>query len=140
MQGYVNPDLSPGYGLLQDGWFETGDLAEIDQSGCLRVLGRADDMLISGGKTIHPVEIESLMINCPGVDDIAISSYSEKTWGDLLVALYTGDVSYGELEAWCRINLSSTQRPREFIQVPELPRNSMGRLDRKGLKAMLDQL
>lgn len=139
MQGYVNPDRSPGEGLSQHGWFETGDLGEIDQSGCLRVLGRADDMLISGGNTIHPVEIEALLINCPGVDDVAVSSRLDATWGDVLVAMYTGNVSNDELEAWCRTSLSSSQRPREFVQVVELPRNDMGKLDRESVKAMVDQ-
>lgn len=139
MQGYVNPDKSLGHGLSQDGWFETGDLGQIDRSGCLRVLGRADDILISGGNTIHPLEIENLMINCPGVDGVAISSRMDRVWGDVLVALYTGNLSSAELESWCRINLSSTQRPREFIRLSELPRNAMGKLDRKSLKAMADQ-
>jgi O-succinylbenzoic acid--CoA ligase len=140
MQGYVNPDRSPGDGLSQGGWFETGDLGEIDRSGYLRVLGRADHMLISGGNTIHPVETETLLINCPGVDDVVVSARLDKAWGDVLLAIYVGEISCDELEAWCRTNLSSSQRPREFIQVPELPRNGMGKLDRKSVKAMVDQL
>jgi O-succinylbenzoic acid--CoA ligase len=137
MQGYVNPDRTPGEGLLQEGWFETGDLGEIDQSGCLRVLGRADDMLITGGVTIHPLEIENLIVGCSGIDDVVVSARRDKVWGDFLVALYAGTVSEDELEVWCRVNLSSYQRPREFIRVSELPRNSMGKLDRKSLKMLV---
>jgi O-succinylbenzoic acid--CoA ligase len=136
MQGYVSPERSPGQGLSENGWFETGDLGEMDVSGCLRVLGRVDDMLVSGGVTIHPVEVEGLMSSCPGVDEVAISSRPDIVWGDLLVALYIGTASRDELEAWCRINLSSSQRPREFIRVSWLPRNTMGKLDRKGLKTL----
>ena len=140
MGGYLNPEQSSGVGLTRDGWFETGDLGELDQAGGLRVLGRADDVLVSGGNTIHPVEIESLMISCPGVVDVAISSRTDMAWGDMLVALYVGATSKDEIESWCRANLSSKLRPREFIQLAELPRNSMGKLDRKGVSLLLDQL
>jgi O-succinylbenzoic acid--CoA ligase len=137
MQGYLNSNLSPGHGLQQDGWFETGDLGEIDRLGHLRVLGRVDDILITGGNSIHPIELESMIARCPGVDDVAISSRSDKVWGDILVALYTGEVSLDSLDAWCRTNLSSYQRPREFVLVSELPRNSIGKLDRKGLSRLI---
>ncbi len=139
MLGYLNSDQTPGQGLSDDGWFESGDLGEIDASGCLRVLGRADDVLISGGNNIHPSEIEDLMVDCPGLDEVAISSRPDQAWGDVIVAVYAGRASIDDVEVWCRANLSSIQRPREFIQVPELPRNSMGKLDRDGLRAMLAQ-
>ena len=138
MQGYVNPDRSPGKGLSEDGWFVTGDLGEMDSSGRLLVRGRADDVLISGGKTVHPVEIENLIIRCPGVDEVAISASQDNIWGDLLVALYSGTASQDEIDTWCRKNLPSSQRPRKFIWVSELPHTSMGKLDRKGLKRLWD--
>jgi O-succinylbenzoic acid--CoA ligase len=110
----------------------------MDPSGRLLVRGRADDVLISGGITVHPVEIENLIIRCPGVDDLAISASQDNIWGDLLVALYSGTASQDEIETWCRANLPSSQRPRKFIRVSELPRTSMGKLDRKGLKRLTD--
>ncbi len=139
MLGYVNPDRSPGQGLLQGGWFEAGDLGEIDASGRLLVLGRADDVLISGGRNIHPIEIENLVVDCPGVDEVAVVACPDQTWGDLLVAIYAGGASQEEVVAWCRANIVSPLRPREFIQVKELPRNHMGKLERKSLKAMAGQ-
>jgi O-succinylbenzoic acid--CoA ligase len=123
--------------LTQDGWLETGDLGEKDRAGCLRVLGRADDMLVSGGNSVHPIEVEDMLLSCPGVDEVAVSARKDKTWGDLLVAIYTGTGSLEEIKSWCYTNLSSYQRPREFIRVPELPRNAMGKLDRESLKALL---
>ncbi len=139
MRGYLSSELTSCQGLCDGGWFETGDLGEIDASGRLRVLGRADDMLISGGKTIHPSEIEDQMANCPGLDEVAVSARPDLTWGDVIVAVYTGSVSIDEVEVWCRANLTSTLRPREFIQAPGLPRNGMGKLDRNGLRGMLAQ-
>jgi len=140
MQGYANPDRSPGQGLLEGGWFETGDLGELGESGCLRVLGRADDVLISGGRNIHPVEVEAEIAACPGVDMVAITGQKDDRWGQILVALYTGSVSAGQLEEWCRSNTISSLRPRRFVQVAVLPYNAMGKLDRKGLIELLDQV
>ncbi len=139
MLGYANPDLSPGQGLSDVGWFETGDLGEIGESGRIRVLGRADDMLICGGVTIHPGEIEGQVYGCPGVGEVAVTSRSDPIWGDLLVAMYTGEAGKDDVESWCRANLASVLRPREFIRVSDLPRNGMGKLDRVGLRGMLAQ-
>ncbi len=140
MQGYANPDRSPGQGLLEGGWFESGDLGELGESGRLRVLGRADDVLISGGRSIHPVEVEDLITACPGVDAVAVSGQADDHWGQILVALYMGSVTAGQLEEWCRSNIPSSLRPRRFVVVAALPCNGMGKLDRRGLTELLDQL
>ncbi len=140
MQGYANPDGSPGQGLLDGGWFETGDLGELGESGHLRVLGRADDVLVSGGRNIHPVEVEAEIAACPGVDAVAITGQKDDHWGQILVALYTGSVTARELDEWCHSNIPSGLRPRRYVQVVALPRNAMGKLDRKGLRELLDQV
>ena len=131
MRGYINPDRVPGLGLLDGGWFETGDLGEIDASGRLRVLGRADDLLVSGGKNIHPLEVEDLLAACPGVEQAAIAGQADEVWGVRLVALYTGSASAAEVEQWCCENIASALRPRRFVQVAELPQNGFSKLDRK---------
>ncbi len=139
MQGYANPARSPGQGLLDGGWFETGDLGELDGSGRLRVLGRADDLLVSGGRNIHPQEVEERLASCPGVGAVAVTGQVDEHWGEVLVALYTGRVSSGQLQEWCRSNIPSPLRPRRFIQVSELPLNAMGKLDRKRLPVLVGQ-
>ncbi len=140
MHGYINPDKKPGLGLLDGGWFETGDLGEMDVSGQLRVLGRADDVLISGGKSIHPLEVEDLLAICPGVSAVAVSGEADSVWGIILVALYTGSISITELERWCRDNIASALRPRRFVRVKEIPKNSLGKLDRKALSDLANQV
>ncbi|MCP4128034.1 MAG: AMP-binding protein [Gammaproteobacteria bacterium] len=139
MQGYANPARSPGQGLLDGGWFETGDLGEQDGSGRLRVLGRADDLLISGGRNIHPQEVEEWLASCPGVGAVAVTGQVDERWGEVLVVLYTGRVSSGQLQEWCRNNIPSPLRPRRFVQVPGLPLNAMGKLDRRGLLSLVGQ-
>ncbi len=139
MQGYANPELSPGVGLLEAGWFETGDLGEIDTDGRLRVLGRADDMLVSGGRNVHPLEVEGLLAACPGVNQIAVTGQDDERWGQVLVALYLGESLPAEVESWCRNHIPSPLRPRRFIQVTEFPHDAMGKLDRKSLHVMVNQ-
>jgi O-succinylbenzoic acid--CoA ligase len=133
MSGYVNPQLRPGEGL-QEGWFESGDLGYWDAEGRLCVTGRADDLLNSGGLRLHPREVEQLMADCPGLSMVAVSSRSDPLWGDRLVAFYEGSISESGLESWAREHLPSGLRPREFRRIELLPRNRMGKLDRRALK------
>jgi O-succinylbenzoic acid--CoA ligase len=133
MAGYANPQLRPGEGL-QEGWFETGDLGYWDDTGRLCVTGRADDMLNSGGLRLHPREVEQLLADCPGLTTVAVSSRYDPLWGDRLVAFYEGSISESALEGWARKHLPSGLRPREFRRIELLPRNRMGKLDRRALK------
>ena len=133
MAGYANPQLKPGEGLQED-CFKTGDLGYWDNQGQLCVAGRADDLMNSGGLRLHPREVERLLEACPGSISVAVSSRPDPLWGDRLVVLYEGGVSEVWLEAWARINLPSGLRPREFRKVDALPRNRLGKLDRRALK------
>jgi O-succinylbenzoic acid--CoA ligase len=133
MAGYANPQLRPGEGL-QDGWFESGDLGYWDDEGRLCITGRADDLLNSGGLRLHPREVELLLADCPGLTRVAVSSRSDPLWGDRLVAFYEGSIGESALAAWARKHLPSGLRPREFRRIELLPRNRMGKLDRRALK------
>jgi O-succinylbenzoic acid--CoA ligase len=133
MAGYVNPQLKPGDGL-REGTFESGDLGYWDEQGRLCVAGRGDDVLNSGGLRLHPSEVEQLLEACPGGISVGVGSRPDPLWGDRLVALYEGGVSEIWLEAWARLHLPSGLRPREFHRVEALPRNRMGKLDRRALK------
>lgn len=134
MKGYANTALESGQGLL-DGWFVSGDRGYFDAQGNLVVLGRHDDMLVSGGVNIHPAVVEDLLLACPGVTDVAVTAVSDEIWGDRITALVVGDNTQ-IIEAWCRTNLPSSHRPRHFVAVTSLPRNNMGKLERKSLPAL----
>ncbi|MCP4992744.1 MAG: 2-succinylbenzoate--CoA ligase [Gammaproteobacteria bacterium] len=136
MLGYLNPRLTPGLGL-DDGWLETGDIGKLDSEGNLTVVGRADEMLISGGLNIHPLEVEQMIQVCPGVDAAGVCGQADPVWGDRLVALYTGTISEEALEVWCREQMPDSMRPRHFCRVPSLPINSMGKLERQRLREMI---
>ncbi|MBL3527033.1 MAG: acyl--CoA ligase [gamma proteobacterium endosymbiont of Lamellibrachia anaximandri] len=134
MAGYVNPQLNPGDGLQQD-WFETGDIGEFDETGQLRVVGRADDVLVSGGSNIHPAQVESMLLKCQGLEQVGVTGKDDPLWGYRVVAYYVGTISAETLETWARTNLPGKLRPREFHQVKTLPLTRLGKLDRKALKS-----
>ena len=131
MLGYVD-----GSGLDADGWFTTGDLGRLDAEGRLTVLGRADDMLISGGKNVHPLEVESCLAACPGVIDVAVTGRPDPVWGDLVVALVVGQVDIEELQAHARRHLHSAALPRRVLRLDRLPRNATGKLERAALRQL----
>ena len=132
MQGYLN-----GSGLDTDGWLTSGDLGELDDEGRLTVLGRADDMLISGGRNVHPQEIESCLASCPGVRDVAVSGLPDPVWGDLVVALVVGKVGLEALQAHARKHLPAAALPRRVTHLDHLPRNASGKLDRPALRQLV---
>lgn len=118
------------------GWLTTGDLGRLDASGRLFVTGRADDMLISGGRNIHPLEIEAQLASCPGVRDIAVTGLPDPVWGDRIVALLVGDADEAQLLAHARRHLPAAALPRHLIRVERLPRNAAGKLSRADLRAL----
>jgi O-succinylbenzoic acid--CoA ligase len=135
MAGYANPRRLPGQGL-EDGWLRTSDLACLDPAGVLHCLGRADDVLVTAGRKVHPARVEAALARAPGLGEVAVVGVSDAVWGQRLVALYTGAVSPAELDAWCRGQLPRTERPRTFIQCPTLPSLPSGKLDRHRLQEL----
>lgn len=133
MLGYANPAMRPGDGL-SDGWFETGDLGAWDEAGRLVVLGRADDVLISGGENIHPQAVEEVAARCPGVQAVGITAQTDTLWGDRLVAMVVGSVGEAEFLDWCRNHLPPALRPKQIVHLESLPLNATGKLDRAALR------
>lgn len=128
-----------GSGIDADGWLTTGDLALIDDTGRLSIIGRADDMLISGGRNVHPLEIESCLAACPGVLDVAVTSQPDPVWGDLVVALVVGTVPPADLLAHARHHLPSAALPRKICTLDRLPRNATGKLERAALRRIASE-
>ena len=131
MAGYLD-----GRGVDPDGWLTTGDLGKIDAKGRLTVTGRADDMLISGGRNVHPLEVESCLAGCPGVRDVAVTGLPDKIWGDLIVALVVGDATAQGIADWCRPRLPGAALPRRIVHLGSLPRNATGKLERSRLRQL----
>jgi O-succinylbenzoic acid--CoA ligase len=134
MVGYLGQLPHP-----KDDWFTTSDLGKIDAKGRLTVTGRADDMLISAGRNVHPLEIESCLAACPGIRDVAVTGLPDPVWGDLIVALVVGDASPDEITRWSTPRLPSAALPRRIIQLASLPRTAAGKLERSTLRRLASE-
>ena len=139
MAGYANPNLRPGDGLAE-GWLVTSDIAEISSEGDLRIIGRADDVIVSGGKKVHPAAVERLLEACPGVLEARIAGRSDQVWGDTVVAIFSGSAGPDDLIGWARENLPPAWRPRRAVKVEALPRLSNGKPDRSALRKLAEGL
>lgn len=138
MAGYASPQRETGLGLVQ-GWFVSGDLGRIDAQRNLTVLGRHDDMLVSGGTNVHPQQVEEVLKRCPGVADAALTSLADEVWGDFLVAAVVAEIDDAALDKWCRNELTGPMRPRRFVRFSALPRNALGKLDRQALRELVKE-
>jgi 2-furoate---CoA ligase len=123
---------------LRNGWYFTGDTGFVDADGDLFVTGRVDDMIITGGENVSPVEIESCLSLHPAVLEVAVVGLADEKWGSVVAAFVKrkGPVTEPELEQFCRTSgLASFKRPRRFIFVDALPRSPVGKLLRRMLVA-----
>lgn len=123
---------------LRDGWFLTGDTGYFDADGDLFVTGRVDDMIITGGENVSPVEVESAVSLHPAVSDVAVVGLPDERWGQVVTAFVCrrAEVSAEELDAFSRnAGLANYKRPRRFVFVKALPRSPVGKLLRRKLAA-----
>jgi 2-furoate---CoA ligase len=123
---------------LRDGWYFTGDTGLVDGDGDLFVTGRVDDMIITGGENVSPVEIESCLSLHPAVLEVAVVGLADEKWGKVVTAFVKrkGPVNEQELEAFCRMSgLANFKRPRRFVFVDALPKSPVGKLLRRMLVA-----
>ena len=116
-------------------WFETNDRVRWDGK-YLSIQGRNDDMIISAGKNIAPQYIESLL-STAAIDDIAIGKIYSSEWGDTIVALVCGELD--EFKIWIKERIQSLYQPRFFVKVEKIPRNLMGKIDRKAVQTLIDE-
>jgi 2-furoate---CoA ligase len=135
--GYWNrPDADEK--AIQDGWYRTGDVGRIDEDGDLWVVGRVDDMIVSGGENIHPLEVEDVLAAHPAVREVAVVGSPDDRWGHRVVAVVVadGDVSAEELDRWCldSTSLARFKRPREYRFVGALPKSPSGKILRRMLR------
>jgi 2-furoate---CoA ligase len=135
--GYWNrPDADAK--AIREGWYHTGDVGRLDEDGDLWVVGRVDDMVISGGENIHPVEVEDVLSHAPGVREVAVVGAPDERLGQRVVACVVADesVTEEELDAFCLASdsLARFKRPREYRFVSELPRSPSGKILRRMLR------
>ncbi|MGY3614534.1 AMP-binding protein [Bradyrhizobium sp. USDA 10063] len=123
---------------LREGWYFTGDTGFVDPDGDLHVTGRVDDMIITGGENVSPVEIESCLSLHPAVSEVAVVGIVDERWGKIVAAFVKRNrpVSEAELEQFCRASgLANFKRPRRYVFVDAIPKSPVGKLLRRLLVA-----
>jgi 2-furoate---CoA ligase len=132
--GYWNrPDADAK--AIRDGWYRTGDVGRIDEDGDLWIEGRVDDMVVSGGENIHPLEVEDILARHPGVLEAAVIGAADDRLGQRVVAVVVGTATAEALDAHCLASeLARFKRPREYRFVSELPKSASGKILRRELR------
>jgi fatty-acyl-CoA synthase len=134
--GYWRNDEATRAAFTDDGWLRTGDIAEADDEGFYRIKGRLKDMYITGGENVYPAEVEATLHEHPGVGDAAVIGVPHERWGECGVAFVVADgVTEDELIAWCADRLAKFKVPSAVRFVEEIPRNSLGKIQKQELVA-----
>ncbi|KZE98268.1 acyl-CoA synthetase [Rhodococcus sp. EPR-157] len=131
--GYLNNPEATAKSFTEDGWFDTGDVAVIDPDGFHRIVGRAStDLIKSGGYRVGAGEIETVLLGHASVDEVAVIGVPDEDLGQRIVAYVVGsDVEPQVLIDLVASELSIHKRPREIRVVESLPRNAMGKVQKK---------
>jgi malonyl-CoA/methylmalonyl-CoA synthetase len=140
------PNVFPGYwrrpeatrdAFTPDGWFRSGDVGEFDADGYLRIVGRAKELIISGGYNVYPREVEDVLLEHPAVAEVAVVGEPSDEWGELVVAVVVpadgGSVDEEALLTFAAGQLAAYKRPRRIRVVDALPRNALGKVVRAEL-------
>lgn len=136
--GYLNRPAAARR-AIRGGWYFTGDLGYVDGDGDLYVVGRVDDLIISGGENIHPAEVEAALLAHPAVRDAAVVGLPDERWGQVVTA-FVVPAAFGltaeELDRYCReeSGLARFKRPRRYVFTDGLPRSPSGKLLRAALR------
>ena len=119
-----------------DGWHRTGDLAVMDAEGFVTLVGRRNELFISGGENVYPAEVERVLEQHGNVSEVAVVGVRDERWGEtgrayVVPVLRPLDVE--ELRAWARQRLAGYKVPKEVVIVDALPRTASGKVQRHAL-------
>jgi acyl-CoA synthetase (AMP-forming)/AMP-acid ligase II/ABC-type nitrate/sulfonate/bicarbonate transport system permease component len=138
MKGYFK-DPKATAKKIKEGWYYTGDLGRLDDEGYLYVLGRADDMIISGGLNVYPSEVETVLLNHPKLQEAAVVGIPDSRRGQILranVVLKHGETATRrEIISFCKERLASFKMPRQLEFKDSLPKSRTGKVAKRQLRA-----
>ena len=124
--------------FTQDGWFKTGDLGRIDAEGYVFIVGRAKDLVISGGNNVYPKEIEAELDALPGVLESAVFGVPHPDFGEAVTAVVVARpearLAETTLVGALKGRLSGYKIPKRIFVLDELPRNAMGKVQKNRLR------
>jgi len=123
---------------FRDGWVTVGDLARRDEEGHIYIVDRKKDMVISGGVNIYPREVEEVLLQHPGIRDVAVIGVPDEKWGEKLKAFIVGDrkadLDADSIATFCDGRISRMKIPREVEFIDQVPRNPTGKVLKTALR------
>jgi malonyl-CoA/methylmalonyl-CoA synthetase len=130
--------------FTEDGWFKTGDVGKIDERGYVTIVGRSKDLIISGGYNVYPAEVEGYINDIPGVAESAVVGVPHPDFGEVGVAVVIAkpgaQLDGQAIVARLKAQLANFKIPKRCFVVGELPRNSMGKVQKNLLREQHQQL
>ena len=137
MRGYWNNAEATAQ-TLRDGWLYTGDVGCFDSEGYLTVVGRVNDMIISGGENIYPAEIENVLTLHPKIHEAAVIGVSHRKWGEVPLAILVANDGEPpvaeEVQSHCRERLAAFKIPAHVYLIDVIPRNPSGKVLKQQLR------
>lgn len=133
--GYWDRAEANAAAFTDDGWFKTGDLGAIDNDGYVSIIGRAKELIISGGFNVYPREVEDVLRTHPAIEDVAVVGEPSEEWGERVVAyaVASGPIELDGLREAIGDELAPFKHPRGLHLVAELPRNALGKVQKHRL-------
>ncbi len=134
------PNLMTGYLTVGEespfdpaGWFATGDCGCLDSAGRLHVVGRRDDVIVSGGENVHPREVEEVLLSHPAIVEACVFGVPDEEWGQAVAAALVAVVPPADshLASHLDSGLAGYRRPKQIAFLSELPRGATGKVDRR---------
>lgn len=122
----------------KEAWIETGDLGYVDERGYYFLAGRVDEMIVSGGENVYPIELEQILIQHPDIEDVAVIGINDEQFTQRLQAFIVVTnlmLSKEELFQWLRGRIARYQTPKEITFITKMPYTALGKLDKKKLKS-----
>jgi long-chain acyl-CoA synthetase len=142
MRGYWRePELTAE--AMRGGWFHTGDLGSVDEDGYVTIVDRKKDLIIRGGFNVYPRDVEEAMLEHPEVEAAGVVGRPDTAHGEEVVAfvsLRSGSAtSADDLVAFAKERVGGYKYPREVRVVPAIPLTAVGKVDRKALRALMEE-
>jgi acyl-CoA synthetase (AMP-forming)/AMP-acid ligase II len=136
MDGYFGkPELSAS-ALTPDGYYRTGDWCREDEDGAISVTGRIAETILSGGENVFPLEVENVIMAMAGILEAAVAGAPDDVWGQAVTAFVVRSdrsISEADVVNACRRDLAGFKAPRRVVFLNDLPKNALGKVEKRDL-------